>query len=487
MQFPRGFYSSLKVFTLLSVTVGVTADEPVGDNAAKVALDTLPANAIISRDVCIIGGGSSGTYTAIRMGDEGKSVAVVERQDRLGGHTETYTDPVTGQTIDIGVVVFHDTDLVRNYFGRFNIALTQTTVFAPPGTTTQYADFRSGMSINYTQPDPTSAIESYFGQLQQYPYLDDGFALPSPVPSDLLLSFGDFVEKYNLGNIVHLISSIGEGIGDILQHPTLYVAKLVGISTLEDAQTGYLRTANFDNSELYESAGAALGENVFLESNVTAVYRPSNGTDEPTLVLIQTPSGPKLIQSKKLVIAVPQQLNNLGVFDLDDTEASLFSKFQNSAYYTTLVTNTGLPENVSFSNIGLDTPYNLPVLPAAYTVSATAVPGIYDVFYGSQTDLTDEEVQTDIRATVARIREAQLGNSTTGSSSDELEFLIFKAHIPFVLYVPSSEIASGFYSKVNDLQGYRNTFYNGAAFQTQDSSLLWQFTEILLPKIVNSF
>ena len=39
----------------------------------------------LERDVCIIGGGSSGTYAAIRLQQMGKKVALVERKHRLGG------------------------------------------------------------------------------------------------------------------------------------------------------------------------------------------------------------------------------------------------------------------------------------------------------------------------------------------------------------------------------------------------------------------
>jgi hypothetical protein len=36
------------------------------------------ANSVISCDVCIIGGGSAGTYAAVRLRDLGQSVVVVE-------------------------------------------------------------------------------------------------------------------------------------------------------------------------------------------------------------------------------------------------------------------------------------------------------------------------------------------------------------------------------------------------------------------------
>jgi heterodisulfide reductase subunit A-like polyferredoxin len=57
----------------------------------------------LTTDVCIIGGGSSGTYAAIRLHDLGKKVIVVEQQAHLGGHTNTYVDPSTNRAMDYGV------------------------------------------------------------------------------------------------------------------------------------------------------------------------------------------------------------------------------------------------------------------------------------------------------------------------------------------------------------------------------------------------
>jgi heterodisulfide reductase subunit A-like polyferredoxin len=54
---------------------------------------------VIDRDVTIIGGGSAGMYSAIRLTDLDKSVAVIEKSGRLGGNTETYIDPVMGSII----------------------------------------------------------------------------------------------------------------------------------------------------------------------------------------------------------------------------------------------------------------------------------------------------------------------------------------------------------------------------------------------------
>jgi phytoene dehydrogenase-like protein len=166
---------------------------------------------IITRDVAIIGGGASGTYAAVRIRDMNQSVVIVEKKDRLGGHTETYTDPVTGATIDIGVVVWHDIDIVKNFFARFNVALVNTLSANPGQTTPVFVDFRTGAVVaNFIPSDPTTAFSLYAEQIAQYPYLDAGFDLPSPVPADLLLPFGDFATKHNLSAAVQTIFQFDE-------------------------------------------------------------------------------------------------------------------------------------------------------------------------------------------------------------------------------------------------------------------------------------
>ncbi len=64
------------------------------------------------------------------------------------------------------------------------------------------------------------------------------------------------------------------------------------------------------------------------------------------------------------------------------------------------------------------------------------------------------------------------------------ELVAFSSHAPFETMVSSEEIAAGFYTNLNALQGRHDTYSSSAAFHTNDSSLIWPFTEGLLPKIV---
>jgi hypothetical protein len=468
------------VLKLFGAGAGVAAAGRMGLSAlpAPVA-DTdaadYAASSIITRDVCVIGGGSTGTYSAIRLRDLGKSVVVVETDDRLGGHTHTYTDPGTGAKVDIGVVVWHDLDIVKNYFARFNVPLTKAN-FDAPGQVSLPVDYRTGKAVTgYTPSDPSAALAAYGAQLAKYPYLEAGFDLPNPVPPDLLLPFGDFVKKYALDAAVNTIFNFGQGLGDLLKQPTLYVFKNFGLDILRNLQTGFLTTERHNNSELYEKARVELGSDALLRSRVIATDRDASGYAN---LLVQTPSGLKIIRAKKIVVTIPPKVDNLFGFDLDLTELSLFSQFGNSAYYTGLLRNTGIPDNVSVNNIGQNTPYHLPVLPGVYSISPTGIPGLHSVKYGSPVQLSETQVKADILAAVKRLKAA--GTVPTATTP---EFAIFASHSPFELTVPTGAIKSGFYKKLYALQGRNRTYYTGAAFHTHDSSLLWQFTEALLPRI----
>ncbi|MCJ1471386.1 hypothetical protein MMC13_000025 [Lambiella insularis] len=434
---------------------------------------------VITRDICIIGGGSSGTYAALRLGDMGKSVVVVEKADRLGGPTVTYTDPTTKVSFDIGVEVFNNDTIVNNYFARFNISLITSNADPSIGTTDAYVDFRTGRGvIGYTPPNPETAIASYGTQLAKYPYLDAGIHLPDQVPEDLLLPFGDFVTKYSLEAIVYFIWHFAQGLGNLLEQPTLYVMMYINSGTLSSVRNGFVTTAQHDNSLLYVKAHEALGDNVLLNSKVLAMDRDS-GTYTKTVV--QTPTGKKLIQAKKIIIAIPPKLNNLIGFDLDKNERSIFGQFGNSSYYTMLLNNTGIHDNTTLINVAPNTQYELPPQPALYGIVPTTAPGLKWALYCSTiTGEPNEDVKADIVGSLQRMQEVSGFPSTTPNS------VVFYAAVPFELTVSAEAIKSGFYAKLYALQGHRNTFYTGAALSAQDSSLVWKFTETLLPNILAS-
>ncbi|KAF2274132.1 amine oxidase, flavin-containing superfamily [Westerdykella ornata] len=441
---------------------------------------------IIDRDVAIIGGGSAGIYSAISLKDKGKSVIVVERKARIGGHTETYTDPVSGMPIDIGVIVWHDTPIVRAYFERLNVPLIKAgsdiDPSAPPPRSGDY-DFRTGQSVNITPLSPEAvgaAFAGYTQQILKYPRLSDGMFLPNPVPDDLVMPFGEFVQKYNLEAVLPTMFQYDPGLGDILTVPTVEIMRYFGLSLVQQLQTGgFLTTQRHNNSELYANAQAELlsTSSLLLSSEVQLALRPSRNTP-PVHLVVRTPSGRRLIRAKKLLITIPPKLDFLGPFAPNDEELSVFGRLIKGGYCTSVVKNTGISDDLSVLNRKQDTPYHFPELPAVYEIQRSPAPGLHIAFYGTPRStlsqpVPDSQVQSDI---IAGIKQLQAANPETFNQT-EPEFVEFSSHLPFYVQFAPEDTRNGYYGKMYALQGKRNTFWTGASWRTQDSSEIWRFTE----------
>ncbi|GIK00911.1 hypothetical protein Aspvir_004941 [Aspergillus viridinutans] len=421
----------------------------------------------IVRDVAVIGGGASGTYAAIQLRKMGHSVVVVEREPLLGGHTNTYYDPVSGQYVDYGVLIWQDIPEARDFLAHFKISTTTVRVDNSNGAR---VDLRTGQNVPPPQGNVTDAMMRYVQQLLKYPYLAEGWDLPDPVPEDLLLPFGEFVEKYDLAPAVETLSLYAQGLKDWLPYPTVYIMKYFSLGVALGAQNGFLGTVDGNNGALYKAARKELGDDALLGSTVVRMERPAN---RPHRILVRTPSGDRLIRAKKTIITAPPKLENLANFDLDDTERGVFGQFENTFYYTTVTRIPGLPAGLGILNRGADTPYNLPPLPGVYTITPSRVPEIYTIFYGGGEAMTEDEVKQSISNSVLMLREAQFNTSAP-------EILAISNHSPFELFVSSDKIARGFYSNLYALQGHRNTYYAGAAFHAHDSAALWRFVGNLL-------
>ena len=470
------------MFTFVGKAIALTAVYfTLFVNGAIHEADFKPAD-ILDYDVCVIGGGSAGTYAAIRLRDENKTVALVETKNRLGGHTETYRDPISNATIDIGVIEFHNEQLVKDYFGRFDIPL-KVADLSSPGVITKYVDFSTGKVVpGYVPANGSAAIAAFGAQLAKYPYLAQSLgSVPYPVPADLLLSFGDFIKKYALQDAVPFFSGYGQGFGNILNLPTLYAIKYFNAGVLEDLQIGFLTTTRNDNSELYRKAQAELGRDVFLGSSVTEMDRSNS---KYAKLVIQTPGGSKLIRAKKIVSTIPPIISDLHGFDLDRNEVSIFRQFQSHGYYVGVLNHPGIPDNLSLSNVGANTLYNLPVLPAIYGISPTRAPGLYLFQFGANDNqiLSTSQVGADIAASLERLRAA---GTLPKNNNAAPAYSVFSSHTPYEVYVTSERIAKGFYNKLFALQGEKNTYWTGAAFVTHDSTSIWQYTETLISEIIS--
>jgi len=431
-------------------------------------------------DVAVIGGGVSGTYAAVRLYDQRKDIVLIETHDYLGGNTETYSDPSTNTPVDIGVEIFENTSTVLDYFARFKIPLAKADLTVPG--TTKYLDFStgkpvSGPALSSNPQDQAAAFAIYSAQQAKYPYLSSGYHLPDSVPPDLLLPFGRFVQKYNLTAALPLISLFCEGFGDLITVPTLYILRYLDSDFLDYVSSNkFLTTAAHNNSLLYSAAQSLLGQSVLLRSRVMSVSRPTQGR---VILSVATPTGMESIRAKRILVAFPQLLSNFAGWDLDDTtERFLFSRFHATGWYTALLQNTGIPANLTLQNAGSETPFNLPSLPAVYNIGPSPVPGLLHVYYGNIANYTLANVQNALVATLDRLR--GFGVIPSGG---KVQIPILRSHTPYALRVDVSDIKARFYDRLYALQGYRGTYYTGAAFQRPVSSSIRQYTDEVLENL----
>lgn len=442
---------------------------------------------VIDTDVVVIGAGGMGAYSAIQLKDAGKRVVVVELKDRVGGHTETYHDQETGIPIDIGVKLYHDEPLVHQWFARFNLSLVPTDGLAAAAAGPNLnVDFRTGQVIPGLPPANQTAIGAaiarYAAVIAQWPELEGGFYLPDPIPEDLLMPFGQFVQKYQLTDAVQTIYILTSANGDILEIPTLQVIRTLSLGLLKTMQN-FLTSSVNDNSLLFERLTAELlaSNSLLLSSKVIKVARVSK-VDGGVKVLVDTPKGRRLIQAKKMLMAIPPTPENLQTFDPSGDELNLFSQFTSAGYFTSIIRHAA-PNFTAVNNLALDKPYAVPAMPAVYNMFPTSNPTLHQVFFGSKLGqtLTSEQAKAHIMADVIRFRTA---NNITGPAP---EFVAFSNHAPYNLMVGAEATRAGFYKNLYGLQSKRNTFWTGAAFRAHDSFSSWAFTSrSVLPPLLAS-
>ena len=364
--------------------------------------------------------------------------------------------------------------MVTNYFARFNVPLTPVPLTSPFAT--EYIDLTTGKVVpGYTPADPTAALGILAAQLQRYPYLPEGYNLPDPVPADLLLPFGDFVTKYGIQAAVPLISKFAHGVGDLFKSPSLYVFQNFGLPQLNSLFTGsFLTTADHYNSELYLKAAALLGPNVLYGSTLVDVHRYDKATHQ---IIVRTPSGLKFIKAKKLLVTMPPILDNLTPFTLDNHEYSTFKQWQYTTYYTGIIRN-GVPNGVNVVNTAENTALNIPLPPYVEKFDFSGVPGLHTFHTVSVEPQTQAQVLAELKSDIAAMSTA----GTFPASASSIEVLT--DHSPIQMRVPADAVKGGFYKDLYRLQGRKGTFWTGAAWAPDDSSLLWAFTESVLPLII---
>ncbi|KAL2127273.1 hypothetical protein VTI74DRAFT_10994 [Chaetomium olivicolor] len=448
---------------------------------------------IVTADVAIVGGGASGSYAAIRLKEDfKKSIVLVEKADHLGGHISAYDDPKTGKPFDFGVQTFNDYGPAKAFFDRMGIEVST----GPRNVLTNtYADFTTGAAVNFTPPanaDRVAALTRFLEVTAPYEqYFLPGywnFPVPDKIPEDLLLPFGQFVEKYSLQAAVNQVFQVtGMGVGDMVNSLTLYVLGAFGPPMIRSflGQAASFTPNSRRNIALYEAVQSRLGTDVLLNSVVVQSLRTPIGH---TLWVKNTAGKSTIVIARKLLLAIEPTPANMAPFNLDLVEQTVFSKFRYSSVHAGIVSHPSLPVNGSVVNVpAAASPANYLVLPKPdFNVRFDYMGNGGDLFRVLM--VGDEKfdraaAQALVRENFARLVAADT-LPATADPKGELEIRAWADHGAMHMHVAASELRSGFIQKLYALQGRRETWWTGGAFSAQFQSILWAFDDILLPRML---
>ncbi|KAL4863592.1 hypothetical protein BDV12DRAFT_206391 [Aspergillus spectabilis] len=425
---------------------------------------------IITRDVCILGGGATGTYAAVQLTERGHTIVIVEPKNRLGGHSDTAYLP-DGNHLDFGIRAYFDQRIVKDFFTQLDV---EYELFRQPTIRTDYINLQTGERV----PSDNNilgmilATIRYRKVIEPFDYLIPGaYELPDEVPEALLRPFREFVEEHGLQAALPLIYTFTDALGDILEAPLLYVLQLFGSSHIDALLEGpYIRPKN-GSLTLFRQAAQYINEhrNILYQNTVTQATRSSTGVK---LVVTSANGDRKLIRARKLLITFPPTFSSLCGFDLDENELLLFSKWRYINYYAAVLTNTGIPDGLNIFNTNPNNqPGGLPIAPYQCIIDYSGYSGYYRTRIMGGMGFSEKDarqlVQDDFR---------RMDAAGTFPINKEPEIVAFESHSPSTIMVPVEDIRNGFYKKLYALQGLRSTYYTGYTFCTDYSAQLWNYT-----------
>ncbi|KAH9903520.1 FAD dependent oxidoreductase [Xylariomycetidae sp. FL2044] len=448
----------------------------------------------IERDVVIVGGGASGAHAAVRLKDQNYTVAVVEKNSLLGGHTKAYTDPATGKVLNIGVQAWMDYGDIQDFVHRMGVDTDGSMSFTT--LTTNYVDLSTGEVVEgYSAPadaDMYAAIQKYVDVITAYENMTlpgyFGFPAAGEIPEDLTMPFGEFVEKYGIQAAVpQLWTSTLMGLGDLMNVPTLYViagsplpmAKaLLGTAAAIVPSTGRLY-------DLFDSITEYLGTDVLYSSTVTSSTREAGADVE--LTVTSADGTVTTIRAKRLLISIEPTADNLAPFALDETEHAVFDKFKFTTTFAGLVRHPSLAISNGYTNTDPEAPsgnYTIYPLPAQIG-SMNYIGDTEDLFQmtavGTVTD-TAETMQELVNESIDNM--VSTGLLSASADGVTASFPAFEEHGLMHSHVTTEDLLDGFITKQIALQGYRNTWYTGAAWSAGMTTTLWVLNDELLPMML---
>lgn len=360
-----------------------------------------------------------------------------------------------------------------------------------PEVVTEYFDFKTGEAVDFQPPPFPVQLETlgrFLVEAEKYEPMIQGpgyfnFPEPKDIPEDLLLTFGEFVEKHDLELAMpFMYASTGLGVGNMTNELTLFALQAFGASMARSTLglQGSFVPDTLRNQDVYDAIADILEDNVMYSSTVIKSKRTHRGVE----VLVENRNTKKktLIVAKRLLVAIAPTKKNLAPFDLDRNEENILGKFEYSNLYTGIIDNKNLVEGMSYFNMPpASAPDNYLVLPEAPFNARIDYMGSGHIF--RVTIIGDGKLDArGAKALVQKGFDALIDGGVIESTDDDrVHWVDFSAHGPMHARVSKEEVEDGFFQKLNGLQGGRSTWWTSGAWAVNFQTHLWEFDDLIIP------
>ena len=329
--------------------------------------------------------------------------------------------------------------------------------------------------INAIKPYEDLHIPGYFN-----------FPNSSDIPEELLLPFGNFVEKYDLAATLPSIFYISPGLGTVVDQLTLTVLQDFPAALAEGyvgQRAGYAPASGL-NQDIYDAVADILGDKVYYSTEAVSTVRSD---DSVTVTVKSTVTGNEtVIAASKLLLAIPPHPSHFTTFDMDAQEVEVLRKFSYSRLWAAAVQSDSLASDfyafdlLSSANDSsyLDYPalnFTSTYIPFGNTskLVATVTAGDDNLDAVETLNLFNQDVA------------APSGTEVVPASDKDVEVIHYSDHGLIHGRATAEDINNGFFQDLNALQGYRSTWYTGNTFAAPVQTVVWAFNDQeIIPRIL---
>eukprot|EP00121_Abeoforma_whisleri_P014816 Awhi_evm1s13663 len=430
------------------------------------------------RDVCVLGSGPSGLYSAHVIQQHGQTVSVFEKESYISKKTHN-DDPGDGREYFHHFLTSSMTlaqELITKY------SLESSTEANPTGDT-----YLPNGVFPFPAPEPTPgqqmavqmAFQKYLSIIAEPTFARQVYDVTNlkDLPAELTeISFLEWLQVNELEILYPVFygSVTLFGYGEMSTTPAIYLLKYLNFGTIMDILTEKVRYWNADR--LMHALADDLDE--YHQLNVD-IYRSKEGKNGERTLYYNQNGKKRHVQCGKVVVAYPQALDKMEFLNLGEEQKEVFGQVVYERYSEILVdgfTGTPIPTNLNDGERTIN--FNrLQFLPN--TVRNPTVPVLISRMYGDNeiaqcfmdTDHLDVEEDT-LKSHVVNFLN-NMGPTPATSRVLTVDDVKTVTTLNYFPRVGSNSFKNGFFQKLDNIQGKNGLYYVGGLtdFELIDNSM----------------